>query len=106
MIQIFCCSGLIVGAVIRYTIHGSAVKHIEVIASNYTNVTDSIPPDELWFWYPHNGKNKTFSYKFHSEVTDLKNNEFDLKVGAYIAVKLLKIEVCAITDYFTAALLV
>lgn len=77
-------TGLIVGAIIRYTIPGTAVKHIDVLPTNHTNGTDAIPPDELWLWYPHNGANKTFSYKFHGEVTDLKNSEIDLKVGVII----------------------
>lgn len=70
------------GAIIRYTIPGTAVKHIEVVPTNGTNMSDAIPPDELWLWYLHNGKNKTYNYKFHGEVTDLKNSEIDLKVSS------------------------
>lgn len=77
----FVIEGLIVGAIIRYTIPGTAVKHIEVLPNNGTVLNDAIPPDELWLWYFHNGKNKTYNYKFHGEVTDLKSSEIDLKVS-------------------------
>lgn len=71
--------GLIVGAIIRYTFSITTVSHIDVLP-NTTIVNHSVPPDEVWLWFPVEKKNKTFSYKFHGEVTDLKNNDMDLKV--------------------------
>lgn len=73
--------GLIVGAIIRYSFSMTTLSHIEVSPNNVTIVSRSVPPDEVWLWFPDiEKKNKTFSYKFHGEVTDLKNNEMDIKV--------------------------
>lgn len=72
--------------------------HLEVTPNNTKIVNNSIPPDEVWLWFPevHKKENKTYSYKFHGEVTDSKNNPIDLKVITFFncLVFFLNTDVC------------
>lgn len=83
----FLILGLIVGAIIRYTVVITPVTHLRVLPANdsYHNLT--IPPDDLWLGFSYRGENKTYDYKFHGEVTD-KNDVIDLKVR-YVSACLL-----------------
>lgn len=69
--------GLIVGAIIRYTVNTTPVTHITVHPDYLNTTNSSIPPDHLWLQY--NETNKLYDYKFHGEVVDVKSHEFDLK---------------------------
>ncbi|CAH1965055.1 unnamed protein product [Acanthoscelides obtectus] len=73
--------GLIVGAIIRYSGSSSQVLNMQVYG-NDPSYNSSIPPDTLSLYFPINGKsqmNRTFQYVFREQISDLKQNEIDLK---------------------------
>ncbi|EEB20474.1 sodium/hydrogen exchanger, putative [Pediculus humanus corporis] len=78
--------GLIVGALIRYTGSSNSVTHVSVHPQNNTKYNLTVPPDTLWFKFPHKHVNsnsiinsKTYSYTFRGEIVDVENSEIDLK---------------------------
>ncbi|XP_065223200.1 sodium/hydrogen exchanger 6 isoform X2 [Planococcus citri] len=71
--------GLIVGAIIRYTVVNTPITHLQVHSADNSSRNLTLPPDDLWLGFSYKGENKTYSYKFHGEVTVDKNDVIDLK---------------------------
>lgn len=84
-------SGLIVGAIIRYTVVNTPITHLQVHPADNSSRNLTLPPDDLWLGFSYKGENKTYSYKFHGEVTADKNDVIDLKVPVFRSLNLIVI---------------
>lgn len=74
-------SGLIVGAIIRYSGSTSQVLNMQVFVTD-PQYNSTLPPDTLSLHFPvnvHSKSNKTFQYVFREEIVDLRANEIDFK---------------------------
>lgn len=73
-------TGLIVGAIIRYSGVTSQVVNMQVFVDQ-SKYNSSLPPDTLSLYMPKQGSNRnlTFQYLFRNEIDDEKENEIDLK---------------------------
>lgn len=74
-------SGLIVGAIIRYSGSSSQVLNMQVFVTD-PQYNSTLPPDTLSLHFPvnaHPKSNKTFQYVFREEIVDLRENEIDFK---------------------------
>jgi solute carrier family 9 (sodium/hydrogen exchanger), member 6/7 len=85
-------SGLVVGAIIRYTGPSTEVRTLTVIPASGTHYNHSVPPDVLWLQMAKKtpGKtsatylnNKTFVYTFKGDTDNTAVNEIDQKVRGY-----------------------
>lgn len=82
-------TGLVVGAIIRYTGPSSEVRVLPVVPSYGTHYNHSVPPDVLWLQLSKRVSSKTsstylnnhtFVYTFKGEIDNTSLNEIDQKV--------------------------
>jgi sodium/hydrogen exchanger-like protein 6/7 len=78
-------SGLIVGAIIRFSGSSSPSTHLPVEAENSARYNESLPPDSLWLKFPGTlndtaaTQNRTYAYTFRGQLNGKHINEIDLK---------------------------
>lgn len=77
------CTGLIVGAIIRYAGSSPSVLNMSVFPDKSSKYNSSLPPDTLSLHFPVKGSsniiNKTYEYTFRGPIVDVQDNEIDLK---------------------------